>query len=168
MNAPTYINTRLDFEKYNNYLQDLHKKRLTSIKNKLPTISSAPKLPKKPKLVITPEILEENKKLVKKLINIAQQKSNFNSLTPSHSTLNFFSRKKEYKRIDEENRKFLNKLRSCSGSIRGDILEKQFSISQEYKSRISRSFILKKRQNKSFRSEKKNQVYMSNINLFRY
>lgn len=168
MNAPTYINTRLDHEKYTQYTQHLHKKRLNEIKSKLPSLSSVPRLPKKPKQIITPEIIEQNKKLVRKLIDIAQHKPNNTSLTTSHSTLNFFSRKKEYKRIDYENKKILNKLRSCSGSVRGEELVKHFSLSQQYKSRISRSFILKKRTNQSFRSESKNQVYMSNINLFRY
>ena len=164
MNAPTYINTRLDIEKYNNYVLDLHRKRLKQIRSKLPSFPSAAKMSKKPKPILTPEILEQNRKLVKKLIDIAKQKQS-HSLTPSHSTLNYFSRKKEFERIEHENYKLLNKIKQCSGDVRADDLERDFNLSQEYKCRISRSFILKKRNSGSNRSERK-QGYMSSINLF--
>ena len=164
MNAPTYINTRLDIEKYNNYVLELHRKRLKKIKSQLPRFPSATKVNKKPKQIIKPEILEQNRKLVKKLIDIAKQKQG-HSLTPSHSTLNYFSRKKEFERIEQENFKLLNKIKKCSGDVKAEHFERDFNMSQEYKSRISRSFILKKRSSGSTRSERK-QGYMSSINLF--
>jgi uncharacterized ubiquitin-like protein YukD len=164
MNAPTYINTRLDFEKYNQYTLDLHRKRLREIKGKIPKLPSSAKVMKKLKPIITPEILEQNRKLVKKLINIAKQRQS-HSLTPSQSTLNYFSRKKEFERIEQENHKLLTKIKNCSGDVRAVDLEKGFTQSQEYKSRISRSYILKKRQSSLTRSDRR-QGFMSSINLF--
>ena len=153
MIAPKYINTRLDFEKYNQYVKDLHQKKLTEIRNKCPRNFSVPKLPRKDRSIMPKQVLEYNKKIVKRLIEIATQKNKHRPSTPVLSTLNYLKRKHESKRINAENKRIFRKIQTATGDLRKDMLEKKFSIVQAYKSRISRSSILKKRSSTIVKSE---------------
>ena len=171
MIAPKYINTRLDIEKYNRHVQSLHKRKLREIQSKCSRNSSAPKLRKKPKEIITKDSIYENKKLLRRLLEISQQKNTFFPSEPILSTLNFNSRKKESERIDIENKRIVRKIKNALGYVRQDSLEKAFSLSQEYKSRISRSLILKKRmliQNKSDRNVSSEKTTKSSKSLLPY
>lgn len=155
MLSPMYINTRIDYEKYALYSFGLHRKKLKEIKSKIPTRNySAPKLLKRSKPLISQQILRDNKKIVRKLIEIANEKRNTRPLTPIVSTLNYANRKKEYERIDQENKKLIAKIQSCVGDVSQESFQKEFTQSQEYKNRISRAFILKKRNSNPSRSER--------------
>jgi hypothetical protein len=132
----------------------MHKKRLQQIKNKCPRSFSVIKLQRKPKTIISNEILDNNRKLVQRLIEIANHKQNYAPLLPSTPTLNYLNRKREFERIDAENKRLLSKIQNCCGDVRSESLEKNFCASQAYKSRISRSVILRKRSLAQSKSEK--------------
>ena len=152
MNAPTYINTRLDIEKYNQYVLDLHKKKLKEIKSKSKKSFWAPKVKKQNKSLISNKIKDENRKLLTRLIEISQQKNSIRYSTPVLSTLNYAYRKKESERIDLENKRLFFKIQTVSGNVNQSYFEKEFNTYQGYKNLISRVNILKKRNSKSDRN----------------
>jgi hypothetical protein len=154
MIAPKYINTRLDIEKYNLYVQDLHKKKLKQIKSKCSRNYSVPKIIRRNKNILSDKIKYENKKILNRLIEISKQKIVIRPCTPVVSTLNSRSRLKEIERIDKENKRITSKIKRTNGDVRQEYLEKEFNMSQEYKNRISRSLILKKRNSANSRSER--------------
>lgn len=131
----------IENERYQHYSLVLHQRRLKEINQKSPRAplkqNSKHKSRKLPESfsISKKELEQRNLLLLKKLIDIAQSKDKapLRSITPLPRTLNGVNRKKEFQRINEENRKIADRIASKSPVLNSKLLAKDFLAHNRYR-----------------------------------
>ena len=176
MNAPKYVTTSLESERYLQHSLELHQKRLKEISGKTPgnyPCQTKYQLRKKKNFnsgihYTERELDKKNLKLLEKLISITQNKEKnlIRSLTPAPKTLNSINRKKEAYRINEENRKIVDRIVSKSPVLSSKLFQKEYEMQCRYRELLSKVGCIKPK--RSFSSKKyDNSHSMNNIHAIR-
>ena len=148
MNAPKYVTASLESERYLQHSLELHQKRLKEISGKPPgNYPSQTKYQLRRRKNFNSgicyserELDKKNLKLLEKIISITKNKDKNlpRSLTPAPKTLNSINRKREAYRINEENRKIVDRIVSKSPVLSSKILQKEYKMQCRYRELLSK------------------------------